>query len=290
MSLSGRGWPVTNGSRLIVPFLCPRRTSSHKTGPLTASSLQRWRERRFERLLASLGFEARGFALRSYSRCQPIEDRESCVQAEPPGHLIFTIVATRRRKWNYGSFVRGLNTHGYHRWVATRPRRELAARGACRHAPDGAHHRVSYASGSARRTYRGIPPLSQYSPAPSPSPAAARGTCRRRPASSGAGRIHRQLVDVRGELVRAVEHLVVGDDLAGVGGHAAHRGHQAGLGAALDFVVRLVLADGVDQVVPFELVGVRLRLRERPERWSSLVEVLALVDAAAGRRVAACRR
>ena len=47
-------------------------------------------------------------------------------------------------------------------------------------------------------------------------------------------------------------------------------GDQAGLGAALDFVVRLVLADRVDQVVPLELVRVRLRLRERPGDVSSL--------------------
>ena len=57
------------------------------------------------------------------------------------------------------------------------------------------------------------------------------GRCRAAARGSGPGRVHLQrggavhgqLVDVGGELVLAVEHLVVGDDLAGVGGHAAHR-------------------------------------------------------------------
>ncbi len=98
----------------------------------------------------------------------------------------------------------------------------------------------------------------------------------------GAG--HGELVDVGGELVLAVEHVVEGDDLAGVGGHAAHRGDQARLGAALDLVVELVLADGVDQVVPLDLVGVRLGLGERPDDVAAR-ELLALVDAAPGRAV-----
>ena len=76
-------------------------------------------------------------------------------------------------------------------------------------------------------------------------------------AFKGAGESIGQLVETRGELVLAVEHLVEGDLLAGVGGHAAHRGHQARFDAPLHLVVRLVLADGVDQVVPFVLVGIR---------------------------------
>ena len=74
----------------------------------------------------------------------------------------------------------------------------------------------------------------------------------RRPQRAG---VHGELVEVRRELVVAVEHLVVGDDPAGVGGHAAHRSHQAGLDAPFHLVVGFVVADGVDQVVPFVLVG-----------------------------------
>ena len=88
----------------------------------------------------------------------------------------------------------------------------------------------------------------------------------------------------------AVEHLVESDDLAGVGGHAAHRRDQAGLGAALHFVVGLVVADGVDQVVPFQLIRIGLGLRDRPRParpWSMLwpLKVRHL-----GRRVAGRRR
>ncbi len=54
----------------------------------------------------------------------------------------------------------------------------------------------------------------------------------------------------------AVEHVVVGDHAAGVGGHAAHGGDHAGDGAAFGFVVGLVVADGVDEVAPFVAVRV----------------------------------
>ena len=90
------------------------------------------------------------------------------------------------------------------------------------------------------------------------------------------------LSTVGGELVLAVEHVVVGDDLAGVGGHAAHRGDEAGLRAALDLVVRLVLADGADQVFPFEVVGVRLRLRIGPEQVLLRGSCCVLLAACAG--------
>ncbi len=72
------------------------------------------------------------------------------------------------------------------------------------------------------------------------------------------GAFHRQLVDGGGELVLGVEHVVECDDPTGVGGHATHRGHQAGFDAALDFIVGRVLADGVDEIVPFVLVRVVL--------------------------------
>src|SRR4051794_19517560 len=52
----------------------------------------------------------------------------------------------------------------------------------------------------------------------------------------GRGAVHGELVDVRRELVRAVQHVVEGDDLPGVRGHAAHRGDQARLGATPDLV------------------------------------------------------
>src|SRR5450631_1312422 len=65
---------------------------------------------------------------------------------------------------------------------------------------------------------------------------------------------HREFVDVRGKLALAVEHVVKGNDLPGVCGHAAHGGDEAGLGPSLHFVVKLVFANGMDQVVPFDLV------------------------------------
>ena len=70
-----------------------------------------------------------------------------------------------------------------------------------------------------------------------------------------------------------------------MGGHAAHRGDQAGFGAAPDLVVGLILADGIDQVVPFELVGVRLIVGGVAPNEVLLVQVLALEDSAPGRRM-----
>jgi len=65
------------------------------------------------------------------------------------------------------------------------------------------------------------------------------------PGLQGRRRIHRQLVQAGRHLVVAVEHVVVGDFLAGVRGHAAQACHEAGLDAALGFIVGLVVADGV---------------------------------------------
>ena len=80
------------------------------------------------------------------------------------------------------------------------------------------------------------------------------------------------------------ERLVPSDDAARMRGHTSHEGRQAGLGAPLDFVVRLVLADGLDEIVPFDLVGIRLPPRELPKQVGA-VEVLPLVDAGTGRKV-----
>src|SRR5688500_16257888 len=55
----------------------------------------------------------------------------------------------------------------------------------------------------------------------------------------------------------AVEHLIVGDHLAGVGSHSAHARGEAGLDAALHFVVGGVVADRRHQDLPLVLIGVR---------------------------------
>lgn len=86
----------------------------------------------------------------------------------------------------------------------------------------------------------------------------------------------------------AIEDFIVGDDLAGVSCHASHRSDQACFGATLHFVVRLVVADRVDQVIPFDLVGVAFRLWVSPQHVL-LVFALALVDTALGWRVTAGR-
>src|SRR5216684_152567 len=106
--------------------------------------------------------------------------------------------------------------------------------------------------------------------------------------------IQRQLVDFWRELVIVIHHLIKRNDLAGVRGEAAHRRHQARLRSALHFVVRLVLADGGDQVIPLPVIGRPLRLLERPyqvlrRRFLLTVlptrDVLTRVNAGAARRV-----
>ena len=81
------------------------------------------------------------------------------------------------------------------------------------------------------------------------------------------------------------ERLVILDDLAGVRRHAAHGSYEAGFRAALHFVVGFVGADRFDEVVPFQLVGIRLRLRERPHDVFAL-DVLTFEDLALRRAVA----
>ena len=47
-----------------------------------------------------------------------------------------------------------------------------------------------------------------------------------------------------------VEDLVESDFLPGMSRHAPHRGHQAGGCPTLDFVVGLVIAYGIQQIIP----------------------------------------
>jgi hypothetical protein len=81
-----------------------------------------------------------------------------------------------------------------------------------------------------------------------------------------------------------VERLLPGDDLDGVAGHAPHDLHQARLSAPPGLVVWSVLADGVDQVIPLELIRIGLRLGKRPGKFT-FGEIVPLVDPAFGRRV-----
>src|SRR5260370_41897908 len=55
------------------------------------------------------------------------------------------------------------------------------------------------------------------------------------------GGIHRQFIRLRREFVLAIEHLIAGDDLAGMSGHAPHGRDQSRLDAALAFTVGVVV-------------------------------------------------
>src|SRR5664280_1040254 len=72
------------------------------------------------------------------------------------------------------------------------------------------------------------------------------------------GGAHRELVHIGGELVLAVEYVFESNLLAGVGGHAAHARDKAAFRAAFGLVVRLVVADGVQQIVPLVYIGILL--------------------------------
>src|SRR5437773_883304 len=74
----------------------------------------------------------------------------------------------------------------------------------------------------------------------------------------------------------AVEHGLKADLLSGMRGHAAHAGDQARLYAALDLVVRLVVADGGDQLIPLVLVRITPVLG-LPEHVRGVL-ILAFVD------------
>src|SRR5687767_14980036 len=78
------------------------------------------------------------------------------------------------------------------------------------------------------------------------------------------GGVGSQLIQIRREFMIAVEDLVVGDDLTRVSGHPAHRRDQAGLGAALGLVEGLIISNRIDEMIPLELIGVRLGLWEFP--------------------------
>ena len=55
-----------------------------------------------------------------------------------------------------------------------------------------------------------------------------------------------------------VEHFVVGNFLSAVRGHATHGTCHAGRDAAWDFIVRLIVVDGLYQIIPFIVVWVFL--------------------------------
>src|SRR5439155_18405643 len=81
-------------------------------------------------------------------------------------------------------------------------------------------------------------------------------------------------------LVLAVQHFLERDLLAGVRGHAAHGGHQAGFHTPFDFVVGFVIADGVNQVVPFIQIRILLvRVYFGCPEHAGAVGILALVSA-----------
>ena len=61
-----------------------------------------------------------------------------------------------------------------------------------------------------------------------------------------------------------VEGVIPHHTLTGVRGHAAHVTYLTGERAALGFVVRLVITDGVEQILPFVLIGVSFASREFP--------------------------
>src|ERR1043166_6654878 len=87
-------------------------------------------------------------------------------------------------------------------------------------------------------------------------------------------RIHRPLVDSGRVLVWMTEHLVVSDFLAGVCRHAPHGGNDTGLDSKGHFIVRLVVANRVHQVIPFVDV------------WA----VLGRFDLGLPEHIAACRQ
>ena len=82
----------------------------------------------------------------------------------------------------------------------------------------------------------------------------------------GRRRVHGQLVQAGREFMIVVQRLVPCDRAPGMARHAPHDLDEARLDAAPGLVERLVLADGLDQVVPLQLVRVGLRLGERPDQ------------------------
>ena len=69
----------------------------------------------------------------------------------------------------------------------------------------------------------------------------------------------------------AVQHLIIRDRAPGVRRHAAHRRHEARFHPTLHLVVGPVRADRRYEIIPLDLVGIGLRLREGPGTMAILV-------------------
>jgi hypothetical protein len=89
----------------------------------------------------------------------------------------------------------------------------------------------------------------------------------------GGGSVQGELVEVGGELDVGGESFVAGEGAAGLAGHAAHDGGEAGVAAALGFVEGLVVADGVEQEVVFALVMVAIGALVTPEEVGGGLEM-----------------
>lgn len=82
----------------------------------------------------------------------------------------------------------------------------------------------------------------------------------------------------------AIEYLVAGDYLARVASHPAHGGNQAGFRPAPNFVVATIIANGIDKVIPLQLVGVRFLARTTPDN-GIIGEILAAEHSGPGWRM-----
>ena len=85
-----------------------------------------------------------------------------------------------------------------------------------------------------------------------------------------------------------VQHLIIRDRAPGVRRHAAHRRHEARFHPTLHLVVGPVGADRADEIIPLDLVGIGLGLREGPEHILRR-EVVSLVNPRLRRDVALLR-
>ena len=73
-----------------------------------------------------------------------------------------------------------------------------------------------------------------------------------------------QAIEVVAELEVGLHDLLPGDGLPGVAGGAAHERGKVGIDPALQLVMRPVLADALNEVVPFVLPGTVLVLGRSP--------------------------
>src|SRR5579884_443337 len=78
------------------------------------------------------------------------------------------------------------------------------------------------------------------------------------------GRIHLQSIDLGREFVLIFEHGLQGDDLPRVSGLSSHSCDKTRHGAALHLAVRLVCAYGLEQIIPFDAIGIGLLLTALP--------------------------